>query len=239
VSWDLCFSEPIELPNGNTLATLQDARHFIAAFPKSEHNTKEWLEAMHFLTEAADHNGALTFARIGVLRTLNRPFHRETSSNDQLELIDWTMREVQRLNPDSVDPSLGHREASQTLPVIMETIAEIFSSPSVPKKRRGPSSKQQERQPAPLGQQRDNRSLIASATLQSAITEAVKTSEPDCKGFVGVIVQQTKPKSRFDTNWAVRGVRFGRADRATVDKTVATIVERMQREFRLSDDQDD
>ncbi len=236
MSWERCFNEPIFLPNGNKLATLQDARDFITAFPKSEHNTKEWLEAMHFLTEAADHMGALTFARIGVLRALNSD--RKTTPSDQLELIDWTLREVQRLNSDFTDPSSRDRQASLTLPIIMQTIAEIVSSPPVPKQLKSPNSKRQHH-PAPVGKRRDSRSLIASATLQSAITEAVQTSEPDCKGFVGVIVQQTKPKSRLETNWTVRGLRFGRADRAKVDKTLATIVERMQREFLLSDDQDD
>jgi hypothetical protein len=234
VSWERCFNEPILLPNGGKLATLQDARAFITAFPKSEHNTKEWIDAMHFLTEAADRKGALTFARIGVLRALKSD--RKTSPNDQLELVDRTLREVQRLNSDSTDSR--DRQASPALPIIMRTIAEIVSSPSVPTQLKNSNSKRQ-RLPAPLGKRRDRRSLIASATLQSAITEAVQTSEPDCKGFVGVIVQQTKPKSHLETNWAVRGLKFGRADRAKVDKTLATIVERMQREFFLSDDQDD
>jgi hypothetical protein len=120
----------------------------------------------------------------------------------------------------------------------MRTVAEIVSSPSVPKQFKCLNSKRQQ-QPAALGKRRDSRSLIASATLQAAITEAVQTSEPDCKGFVGVIVQQTKPKSSLEANWVVRGLRFGRADRAKVDKTLATIIERMQREFLLSDDEDD
>ncbi len=236
MSWERCFNEPILLPNGSKLATLQDARDFITAFPQSEHNSKEWLEAMHFLTEAADHKGALTFARIGVFRALKSD--RKTSPNDQLELIDWTLREVQRLNSNSTDPSSRDRQASLTLPIIVRTIAEIVSSSPVPRQLKNTNSKRQ-RQPAPLGKRRDSRSLIASATLQSAITEAVQTSEPDCEGFLGVILQQTKPKSRLETNWAVRGLRFGRADRAKVDKTLAPIVERMQRDFFLSDDQDD
>jgi len=50
-----------------------------------------------------------------------------------------------------------------------------------------------------------------------------------------VIVQQTTPKSRVNANWALRGVRFGTADRAKVNEAMATIVERMQREFWLSE----
>jgi hypothetical protein len=51
-----------------------------------------------------------------------------------------------------------------------------------------------------------------------------------------VIVQRITPKSRFDAKWALRGVKFGRADREKAHKAVTTAVERMQREFRLSDD---
>jgi hypothetical protein len=51
-----------------------------------------------------------------------------------------------------------------------------------------------------------------------------------------VIVQRITPKSRFDTNWALRGVKFGKANREKADKAITTVVERMQREFRLSDD---
>ena len=46
-------------------------------------------------------------------------------------------------------------------------------------------------------------------------------------------------KSRTDPNWAVRGVRFGKADRDKSGKVLATVVEQMQREFSLTDDQDD
>jgi hypothetical protein len=76
VSWDRRFGEPIVLPDGSKLATLRDACDRITDLPKSERNSKEWQEAMHFLIEAADHGGAVTFAHIGVLRALNRPARR-------------------------------------------------------------------------------------------------------------------------------------------------------------------
>jgi hypothetical protein len=65
----------------------------------------------------------------------------------------------------------------------------------------------------------------------------VKSSDPQCTGFVGVIIQRETPKSRFDANWAVRGVKFGAADRTKSLKATEMIVERMQRNFLLSDDQ--
>jgi hypothetical protein len=80
----------------------------------------------------------------------------------------------------------------------------------------------------------DDRSSVSRDRLQSAITEAVKKADPDCEGFVGVIVQRESPKGRLDANWAVKGVKFGKADGDKSSKALATIVERMQREFVLA-----
>jgi hypothetical protein len=50
------------------------------------------------------------------------------------------------------------------------------------------------------------------------------------------MVRHEKPKSRLDPNWVIRGVKFGKADRKMANEALATVVERMQREFLLSDD---
>jgi hypothetical protein len=81
----------------------------------------------------------------------------------------------------------------------------------------------------------DNRNPISREAMQAAITEAVKKADPGCEPFVGVIVQRTKPTSRLEANWAVRGIKFGRADRNKASNAVTAIVERMQREFNLSE----
>jgi hypothetical protein len=83
----------------------------------------------------------------------------------------------------------------------------------------------------------DKRSAVSRKHLESAITKVVKSL--DCEAFVGVIIQRIEPKSRSDPNWAVRGVRFGKADRDKSGKVLATVVERMQHEFSLTDDQDE
>jgi hypothetical protein len=82
----------------------------------------------------------------------------------------------------------------------------------------------------------DNRSSVSRERLQSAIAKAVKKADPKCEGFVGVIVQRQTPKARFDADWAIKGVLFGKADRDTSSVALATIVERMQREFSLAAD---
>jgi len=45
-----------------------------------------------------------------------------------------------------------------------------------------------------------------------------------------------QPKSRSDANWSISGVKFGRADRDKSNKVLASIVESMQREVRLTED---
>jgi len=70
--------------------------------------------------------------------------------------------------------------------------------------------------------------------LESAITEAVRKTAPQCEAFVGVAVQQTTPKSRLDVNWRLRGVKFGTADKKLANEALTTIVEDMQRRFYLA-----
>jgi hypothetical protein len=51
--------------------------------------------------------------------------------------------------------------------------------------------------------------------------------------FIGVIVQRA---SSLEANWTIKGVKYGRANRDMANAALATIVERMQHEFGLSDD---
>lgn len=85
-----------------------------------------------------------------------------------------------------------------------------------------------------LAKQPDKRIAVSREHLESEITEAVRKFEAGCEGFVGVIIERLEPKSHTDPNWAIRGVRFGTADREKAAKVLATVVERMQREFPLA-----
>jgi hypothetical protein len=57
---------------GRRLVTLQDAGTYITKLPKSEHTTAEWQAAMEALILVATLGGPTMFARIGVMRALNR-----------------------------------------------------------------------------------------------------------------------------------------------------------------------
>ena len=89
----------------------------------------------------------------------------------------------------------------------------------------------------PLGRLIDDRKPISREEIQAAITRAVKKADPDCQPFVGVIVERTKRSSLQDANWAIRGIKFGGADRDKACDAVNRIVERMRCEFNLSNDQ--
>ena len=70
------FDEPIPLPRGRQLITLEDAGRYITRLPKAEHEAAEWQTAMEALILVATLGGPTMFARIGVMRALNRNIER-------------------------------------------------------------------------------------------------------------------------------------------------------------------
>ena len=95
VSWSRKFSEPIELPNGERLVTLQDAIAWLAkSVPTSEHNTHEVQIAAYYLTEAAENNGPMAFARIGMLKAINRNKPRQLTPSRKSHR--WGKRKLKR-----------------------------------------------------------------------------------------------------------------------------------------------
>lgn len=86
-----------------------------------------------------------------------------------------------------------------------------------------------------FSRRRGGRISATIAELELAITEAVRKAAPECEAFVGVTLQQTTPKLRHDVNWRLRGVRFGSANRKIANEALTTIVERLQREFYLTE----
>jgi hypothetical protein len=81
----------------------------------------------------------------------------------------------------------------------------------------------------------DSRGQIKCETLEVAIATAVKRSDPSCEPFIGVFVERRAPKSRGEANWAVRGVKFGKAERENCNAALSVIVDRLKREFEISD----
>ena len=70
MSWSTRFPEPIALPAGGKLATLQEAGEYITRLPKQTHDAPPWQNAMHVLIQAAEYDGPIQFARLGMLQAL-------------------------------------------------------------------------------------------------------------------------------------------------------------------------
>ena len=74
--WKRRFDDPIALPRGCQLVTLEDAGNYITKLPKAEHEAHEWQAALEALILVATSGGPTMFARIGVMRALNRHVER-------------------------------------------------------------------------------------------------------------------------------------------------------------------
>ena len=94
MGWDTEFSEPIVLPKGKKLTTLRDSAIFITKLPKPEHDAEEWQAAMQALLLVAENDGPAMFARIGVMRALNR--HVERVFDPSRKEKHWGCRKLAR-----------------------------------------------------------------------------------------------------------------------------------------------
>jgi hypothetical protein len=92
--WARKFDEPIPLPDGRELVTLQDAGNYVTKLPKAEHEAAEWQAAMHALILVAENGGPTMLARIGVMRALNR--HVKRPFNDTPKKHHWGRRKLAR-----------------------------------------------------------------------------------------------------------------------------------------------
>ena len=92
--WKRPFDDPIPLPRGRHLVTLEDAGTYITKLPKAEHETAEWQAAMEALILVATSGGPTMFARIGVMRALNH--HVERVFNPNRKDHHWGRRKLAR-----------------------------------------------------------------------------------------------------------------------------------------------
>ncbi len=92
--WSTPFEDPIILPKGRKLVTLRDAATYITKLPKAEHTAPEWQAAMEALILVADLGGPTMFARIGIMRALNR--HMERMFNPDRKDHHWGKRKLKR-----------------------------------------------------------------------------------------------------------------------------------------------
>jgi hypothetical protein len=79
------------------------------------------------------------------------------------------------------------------------------------------------------------RTLITRAALELTIADAVRGSDPRCQPLVGVIVERVARKSPDTANWAVKGVKYGKADRERCVAAMSSFVNEGLGEFEISD----
>jgi len=86
--------DPIPLPRGRTLVTLQGGADYIMKLSKADRDLPEWQAAGEALIMAAEDRGPLLHARVGMLRALNRHVVREF--NPDLKETHWGKRKLKR-----------------------------------------------------------------------------------------------------------------------------------------------
>jgi|ERR1700737_2766202 hypothetical protein len=84
-----------------------------------------------------------------------------------------------------------------------------------------------------------DRKRVPREAFERVISAAIKNSDPQCEPFVGVLIEHHAPKSREDTNWAIKGIRFGRADRGKCSAALTIAVNKLQGRFELEQDPDE
>jgi hypothetical protein len=92
--WKTPFDDPIPLPRGRRLVTLEDAAGYIQKLPKGDHKLEAWPTATGILIDAAEGRDSLMHARIGVMRALNRHVIREF--NPDRKDTHWGRRKLKR-----------------------------------------------------------------------------------------------------------------------------------------------
>jgi hypothetical protein len=88
------FRRTDPVAEGQEAVLLRDAALYITKLPKAEHDAEEWLAAMEALLLVAESGGPTMFARIGVMRALNR--HVEGEFNQDRKDKHWGRRKLAR-----------------------------------------------------------------------------------------------------------------------------------------------
>jgi cold shock CspA family protein len=86
-----------------------------------------------------------------------------------------------------------------------------------------------------MEQPKKKRTWIARAALESALAENVRGSDPQCESLIEIMVERVVPASPNGANWAVKGVKYGKAEREVCSAAISRVVEEGQREFEVSD----
>ena len=113
--WKREFNDPIPLPRGRQLITLEDAGNYIAQLRKAVHEAPEWQAATEALLLVVTLGGPTMFARIGMMKALNPNVDRTFDSSRKE--THWGKRELKR------DADIGVRPLPEVLADLVEGMA--------------------------------------------------------------------------------------------------------------------
>jgi hypothetical protein len=71
MGWNRPFEDPIPLPDGHTLVTLRDAADYMLELSQAQHDMPHWQTAGEAVIMAAEGEGPLLHARVGMLRAIH------------------------------------------------------------------------------------------------------------------------------------------------------------------------
>ncbi len=153
----------------------------------------------------------------------------------ELERVDRLLAEVRELGnkpADGAPPSHGTDRATDREEALSDVVVAVASTPSdaLPDHQETTAAA-----PKVKVADRKERQFVEARALQDRIAGEVR-AQPGCEAFVGVLLEKVKPNSTLDPNWDLLGVKFGKADRKTVNDVLATVILRMKSEFGLSDE---
>jgi hypothetical protein len=152
------------------------------------------------------------------------------SANPELELVDRLLAQVREFGHDQPDPPSPAGAGQMPEAALPEAMVALAAQPSAP-----PDEPENVAVPIHEDTDRTQRQYVTTRALEELIAGEVR-AQPGCDAFVAVLLERVKPASRGDSNWELLGVRFGRADRKTVNEALAPIVARLKNEFGMSDE---
>jgi hypothetical protein len=78
------------------------------------------------------------------------------------------------------------------------------------------------------------RQPITRSELEHAIADLVK-GRADCDQFAGVVIERVIPDVSGGSNWVLKGIKYGNADRTTCDAALSACIAQQALQFDLSD----
>ena len=85
------------------------------------------------------------------------------------------------------------------------------------------------------GEKQPPRKPVTREELEQSLTEAVRACHPEFEAFAGVIVERVAPAAPGGANWAVKGIRYGHADRHRSGIILSYCVDEAQLALELAD----